>query len=93
MKCEIRGVESRSLTSVEDPKRDELDLDDGGDDTHPTSGGENKGQYTDGGNRVTANANTHIAKSRYCKSLILWPSCRYERDRINEIAAWMKTLV
>ena len=33
----MRGVGSGTLTSVEDPQRDELDLDDGGDDTHPAS--------------------------------------------------------
>ena len=43
--------------------------------------------------RVLGRTNTYIAKSLYCKSLILWPNCRYERDRINEITAWMKTLV
>ena len=93
MKCEVRGVESGSLTSVEDPKRDELDLDDGGDDTHPTAGGETGVSTPLKGSWLMAGADTHIAKSRYCRSLMLWPSCRYERDRINEIAAWMKTLV
>jgi len=48
MKSGVRGVENRSLTSVEDPERDELDLDDGRDDTHPTSGGENMGQHPEG---------------------------------------------
>ena len=43
--------------------------------------------------RIMVNANTHIEKSLYCKSLMLWPNCRYERDKINEITAWMKTLV
>jgi hypothetical protein len=36
-RCEAGGLETGLLTSVEDPKRDELDLDDGRDDTHPTS--------------------------------------------------------
>lgn len=35
------GAEGKKvLTSVEDPKRHELDLNDGGDDTHPTSSNE-----------------------------------------------------
>ena len=71
-----------------------MDLDDGRNNTHPTSSREKKGQYPDiKASRAAANANTHIEKSLYCKSLMLWPSRRYERDRVNEITAWMKTLV
>ena len=70
MNCRVEEVESWSLTSVEDPKRDELDLDDGRDDTHPTSN-ENKGQRPGRESRVIAKANTYIANIRYCRSLIL----------------------
>ena len=38
-------VEGPSLTSVQDPKRDQLDLDDGGDATHPAAVSEKKCQH------------------------------------------------
>ena len=43
-----RGAGSESLTSVENPKRDQLDLDDGGDRTHPTTVREKESQHLKG---------------------------------------------
>ena len=83
-----------SLTSVEDPERDELGLNDSRDDTYPTSVKEGERSASRPQTRwATVNPDTHIEKSLYCKSLTLRPNCRYESDKINEIAAWMKTLV
>ena len=42
-----RNRRGGSLTSIEDPQRDELDLDDGGDNTHPASMRERKNQHPD----------------------------------------------
>ena len=88
------GEEERacSLTSVEYPQRDELDLDDGRDDTHPTSAERGREENVNIPEMKKC-TNTHIAKSLYCKSLTLCPNCNHERDRINEITAWIKTLV
>ena len=78
------------LTSVEDPKGDQLNLDNCGDDTNPTPGRERFGQHP---GAVVFNLNAHTTKSLDCKSLKPLPSCSHERDKVNEIAAWMKTLV
>ena len=80
-------AEGRSLTAVEDPEGDKLDLDNGRDDTHPTSSRGSKVSVLVRESKAAANANTHIEKSLYCRSLTLWPNCKYERDKINEITA------
>ena len=87
----MRG-NKRSLTSVEDPKGDKLDLDNFRDNTHPES---SKGVGSKPGyeSSVVVNENAYTEKSRDCKSLRLLPSCGHEMDKINETAAWMKTLV
>ena len=47
-RCGTEGVENGSLTSVKDPEGDKLDLDDGRDDTDPTSSAGNGSQHPDG---------------------------------------------